>query len=90
MTAILEEKAAVHGTLSIPENSGITVLTWDPEDDKQVRRAADAFAAAVKDRMTPVRRHAEGVAADGTMGVVIRDFPAEAADILMRPQMVGG
>jgi hypothetical protein len=90
MTAILEDKVTACGTLTIPQQSGISVITWDPADDEQVRKALDAFRAAVKNRMTPVQRHPDGLAADGTMGTVIKDFPAEAADILMRPQMVGG
>jgi hypothetical protein len=89
MTAMLEREV-VRGTMTIPDPSGAKVITWDPADDEEVRKAADAFAAAMKNRMTPVRRHAEGVAPDGTMGTVIRDFEPDAAEITMQPRLVGG
>jgi hypothetical protein len=90
MTAILEEKAAVRGTLSIPGESGVTVLTWNPEDDAEVQRASDAFRAALKGGMVAHQAHADGIAADGTMGTLVRELPREAVRITMRPQLVGG
>jgi hypothetical protein len=90
MTAILEEKATACGTLTIPDIAGIKVLTWDPSDDEQVREASEAFRAAQKAGMVAHQAHLGGVAADGTMGTVVREFPAEAASIMMRPQLVGG
>ena len=91
MTAVLEEKAIARGTLTIPDPSGTQVITWDPADDEEVRKAAEAFASALKDRrMTAHRMHADGMAADGTMGTVIRDFEPDAREIMMRPQLVGG
>jgi hypothetical protein len=90
MTAVIDEKVTACGTLTIPQQSGIEVITWDPADDEQVRKATYAFRAAVKQGMVAHQAHPAGVAADGTMGTVVRDFPSEAASILMRPQMVGG
>jgi hypothetical protein len=90
MTAILEDKVTACGTLTIPQQSGIEVITWDPADDEQVRKATAAFRAAVKQGMVAHQAHLGGVAADGTMGTVVREFPAEAASIMMRPQLVGG
>ena len=89
MTAMLE-RAPIRGTLTIPDPSGAQVITWDPQDDEEVRKAADAFAGAVKEHMTPIRRHEGGTAADGTMGVVIHDFEPDAIEITMQPRLVGG
>jgi hypothetical protein len=90
VTAILEERPVTRGILTIPDQSGGKVITWDPQDAREAAQAEDAFRTAMKDRMTPVRRHAGGLAADGTMGTVIRDFPSGAAEIAMQPRLVGG
>jgi hypothetical protein len=84
------ERETTRGTLTIPDPSGAKVITWDPADDEEVRKAVGAFRAALKSGMTAHSLHAGGVAADGTMGTVIRDFEPDATEIVMRPQLVGG
>jgi hypothetical protein len=89
MTAILERET-IRGILTIPDPSGGKVLTWDPQDALEAAQAEDAFRAALKGGMVAHQLHAGGSAADGTMGTVTRRFPEEAAEIVMRPQLVGG
>jgi hypothetical protein len=90
MTAVLEKTVTARGTLTIPDRSGGKTVTWDPQDAAEAALAEEAFRAALKGGMIAHQAHAGGVAADGTMGTVVRDFPAEAAEITMRPQIVGG
>jgi hypothetical protein len=90
MTAILENGPVTYGTLTIPDQSGGKVITWDPADDAQVQEAVAAFRAAQAGGMVAHRLHSDGVAADGTMGTVIKDFEPDAHEILMRAQLVGG
>jgi hypothetical protein len=88
MTAVLEN-TVTRGILTIPDQSGGKVIEWDPQDAGETARAEDAFRAALKTGMVAHRAHA-GTVTDGTMGTVIRKFPEEAAEITMRPQIVGG
>lgn len=90
MTAVLEQEVVTRGILTIPDQSGGKVIEWDPEDAAETALAQDAFRDALKGGMTAHQAHPGGRAADGTMGTVILDFPAEAAEITMRPRLVGG